>query len=111
MIKWLLRLIAFPVMIILTILEWSGTYILHFAGMLCRLIAGMIFTLAVASYLTGLASGEEVMNTLVAGVAFFLIPRIGVIPCIPCWMKYRIPQVLYCHTKILPRCSFSFLLY
>ena len=84
MIRWLIRLVVFPVVIILTILEWSGTYILHFAGMLCRLIAGMIFTLAVASYLTGLASGEEMMNTLVAGVAFYLIPRIGgmIVSCV-----------------------------
>jgi len=84
MIRWLIRLVVFPVVIILTILEWSETYILHFAGMLCRLIAGMIFTLAVASYLTGLASGEEMMNTLVAGVAFYLIPRIGgmIVSCV-----------------------------
>ncbi len=75
--KWLIRLAVLPVVIILTILEWSGTYILHFAGILCRLIAGMISILAVASYLTGLASGEEMLNTLVAGVAFYLIPRIG----------------------------------
>lgn len=38
MIRWLIRLVVFPVVIILTILEWSGTYILHFTGLLCILL-------------------------------------------------------------------------
>ncbi len=75
--KWLTRLAVLPVVVILTILEWGGTYIIHFIGMLCRLIAGTIFLLAVAAWLTGLSSFEETVNTLITGFIFYLIPQVG----------------------------------
>ena len=75
--KWLLRLAVFPVVIVLPVLEWVGTYILNFSEILCRLICGISFVLAVTAYLLGIASMEQALNALIAGFVLYLIPRAG----------------------------------
>ena len=75
--KWLLRLAVFSVVIVLTALEWVGTNILNFSEMLCRLICGISFVLAVTAYLFGIASLEQALNALISGFLLYLIPRAG----------------------------------
>lgn len=75
--KWLLRLAVFPVVIVLTVMGWVGIYILNFAEILCRLICGISFVLAVTAYLLGIASLEQALNALIAGFVLYLIPRAG----------------------------------
>lgn len=76
MIRWLIRLVLLPIMIILTVLEWCGTHVVHFSGILCRFIAGMIFTLVIIGFVTGLGLREHLIKILVVGFVFSLIPRI-----------------------------------
>ena len=77
MIRCLLRLTVFPVIIILTILEWCGTYMVCFTGMLCKLVAGTIFVLSIVSYLMGLAPDKQIATSLVAGLLVFILPKIA----------------------------------
>ena len=77
MTKWLIRLLMLPAVFVLTILEWVGTYILHFSEMFCRLITGVTAILAVAAYWIGVASIEQAVNVLITGLLFYLIQRIG----------------------------------
>lgn len=77
MIKWLVRLALFPVLIILTLLEWCGTYIVHYSGMLCRLISGTIFTLVIVGFVTGLGNGEQLTKMFVVGLVINFAPWIG----------------------------------
>ena len=73
----LLRLLVLPAVFVLTILEWVGTYILSFSDMFCRLITGLTTILAVAAFWIGVASIEQAANILIAGLAFYLLQRIG----------------------------------
>lgn len=77
MIRWLIRLVTTPALIILRTLEWCVMYIVQYSGMLCRLIAGMIFFLAITGFTTGLGRGEDVLELLVVGFCVFLIPQLG----------------------------------
>lgn len=76
MIECLIRFAALPIVIVLTILEWIGTCILYFGGMLCRLTAGVIFLLTITAYSLGLATTEQARIALVAGFIFFLFPKV-----------------------------------
>ncbi len=75
--KWLIRLVLFPVVFVLTVLEWIGTYILNFSEIFCRLITGISAILAIAAYWIGVASIEQAVTVLIAGFVFYLIQRIG----------------------------------
>lgn len=77
MIKWLLRLTMFPLVLILYALGWFAKYIIHFFGILCRFISGMIFFWVVVGFLTGFGTGEQLVKMLVVGLAVFLLPQIG----------------------------------
>ena len=77
MTKWLFRLLVLPTVFVLTILEWVGTYILNLSEMFCRLIIGLTAMLAVAAYWIGVASIKQAANFLFAGLAFYLLQRIG----------------------------------
>ena len=84
MIKWLVRLVAAPVLMSLHVLEWCAMYIIQYAGMVCKVIAGMIFMLAIIGFVTDLGRGENLLGMLAVGFGFFLIPQLGeiVINCI-----------------------------
>ena len=76
MIRWFLRLTAFPMVLVLTILEWCGSYIVCFAGMLCKLLAGIIFVLSVTAYLMGMASDKQIVTSLLTGFVVFILPKV-----------------------------------
>ena len=77
MIRSLIRLVVLPALIILHILEWCGMYIIRYSGMLCRLVAGTLFTLVVIGFATGLGSREYLIKILTVGFGLFLIPHFG----------------------------------
>lgn len=76
MIRWLIRLVLLPIMIVLTVLEWCGTHVVQFSGIFCRFIAGMIFALVIIGFATGLGLIEHLIKMLVVGFIFSLIPQI-----------------------------------
>lgn len=77
MIRCLIRLVVLPVAIVLYVLSWCGMYIVHYSGMLCRLISGTIFMLVTIGFVTSLGSGEQLKKMLIVSFAIFLIPQLG----------------------------------
>lgn len=77
MIKWTLRLVTFPLIVTLYVLVWFAVYIIHYFGMLCRFISGVIFFWVVVGFLTGLGSGDHLAKMLAVGLAVYVIPQIG----------------------------------
>ena len=80
----IIRLVLFPVILVLTILEWTGSYFTNFTGILCKIAAGVVFLLTVTAWLIGIASPEQIAKTLIAGFGLYLIPLAGksVIMCV-----------------------------
>lgn len=77
MIKWILRLVTFPLIVTLYVLVWFAVYIIHYFGMLYRFISGVIFFWVVVGFLTGLGSGDHLAKMLAVGLAVYVIPQIG----------------------------------
>ena len=77
MARYLLMLILIPITAILWVLEWCGTYLVHFFGMLCRIVAGTILTLLVIGFVTGLGSGRQLIQMLAVGLLISAIPQVG----------------------------------
>ena len=73
----LLKLLILPLVAILTVLEWMGIFITQFMGMLFQVLAGAIFLLGLACWITGLESGSGVMNILAISFAFYVLPIIA----------------------------------
>ena len=59
------------------LLEWAILFVTHFVGIGCYLMAGFCFILAVAGWLMGLATIEEMVRTLAIGFGFFVVPLVG----------------------------------
>ena len=76
MIKWLFRLIAFPLVIIFRVLGCFMVYIVHYLGLLCRLLSGMIFILVVLGFVTGLGTYEGLLKMSSVSFAFFLLIKL-----------------------------------
>ena len=76
MTKWFLRLALIPPVLVIYALEWLATYIVHFSGMLCRFLSGMIFLLVVIGLLTGLGNEEQLVKMFLVGFTAFLLPQI-----------------------------------
>lgn len=73
----LLKLLILPLVAILTVLEWMGIFITQFMGMLFQVLAGAIFLLGLACWVTGLESGSGVMNIMAISFAFYVLPMIA----------------------------------
>lgn len=77
MLKLLLKVIAFPIMLIVTVLQWFGVFLIGFSSSVFNILAGLFLLTAGSSYFLGLASGTEALKMLAVGFAIFMIPIIG----------------------------------
>jgi hypothetical protein len=75
--KLILKVIAFPVMLIVTILQWFGAFMVGFSAAVFNILAGLFLLVAGSSYILGLASGPEALKMIAVGFAIFMIPVIG----------------------------------
>lgn len=72
----LIRVALWPVRIALTILEWMVLFVTHFVGIGCYLMAGGCVVIAAAGWLMGLATVEQMAQTLGIGFAFFVVSMV-----------------------------------
>ena len=75
--KFLLKVLAFPVMLVVTALQWLGIFLIDFSSTVSNLLAGLFLLVAVLSYLMGLATGPEVLKMGLTGFVVFMIPIFG----------------------------------
>lgn len=75
--KLLLKVLAFPVMLIVTVLQWFGVFLVGFSSTVFNILAGLFLLVAGSSYFLGLSSGTEALKMLAVGFVIFMIPIIG----------------------------------
>ena len=75
--KLILKAFAFPVMLIATLFQWFGVFLVGFSSAVFNILAGLFLLVAGSSYFLGLASGTEALKMLAAGFVIFMIPIIG----------------------------------
>ena len=73
----ILKLLALLCVAVLTLLQWVGIFLTQFMGMLFQVLAGAIFLLGLACWVTGLESGSGVMNIMTISFAFYVLPIIA----------------------------------
>ena len=76
-IRFLLKMVVFPIMLIVTVVQWFGAFIIGFSSAVFNVLAGLFLLVAVLSYLMGLSAGAEAVKMIAAGFIVFMIPVVG----------------------------------
>ncbi len=76
-IRFLLKMVVFPIMLIVTVIQWFGAFIIGFSSIVFNILAGLFLLVAVLSYLMGLSIGAEAVKMIAAGFIVFMIPIAG----------------------------------
>ena len=71
------RILAIPVMLAVTVIQWLVTFLIGFSSFVFNLLADLFFLVAIASYILGLTPGLEALKMIAVGFVIFMIPVIG----------------------------------
>ena len=88
LIKLLHKLLAVPIIVAVTLIQWVGIFLTQFSTIVFNLLAGLIFLIAVAGLMLGIGTGAAVVQMMIAFVIF-------IIPHFAEWLLIRIAAVNY----------------
>lgn len=71
------KILAFPVMLIVTVIHWLFVFLVSFLSVIFYLLAGLFLLIAVLSLIFGLATWTEALRSVMAGFIVFMVPVIG----------------------------------
>lgn len=71
------KVLLFPFVVVLTIIQWVGIFLISVSSVAFNLLAGLFFLVGVASYILGLTSGPEALMTILIGFVLFMFPIMG----------------------------------
>ncbi len=78
---WLIKLpfkiIAIPLMLVITLVQWFGVFLVGCSAVILNLFAGLCFMLAIFCYLTQISTGSESIQMLITGFVVFMVPVAG----------------------------------
>lgn len=89
LIKLFLKMLALPIMMAVTLIQWVGIFLTQFSTVMFNLLAGLLFLIAIAGWMFGIGTGTETLQMLTAGFIVFIIPRISE------WLIIRIAAINY----------------
>ena len=73
----LIKLLLFPLVLFLTLVEWCLSFLVGFGGKILDLLSGVVFYIAVAGIVFQVAPESETSKMLAVSFAVFLVSRIG----------------------------------
>lgn len=68
---------AFPVMLIVTIIQWLLTFLVGLSSVIFNLLAGLFLLIAVLSIAFGISTWTEALRPALAAFIVFMVPVIG----------------------------------
>ena len=71
------KILAFPVMLIVTVIQWLFAFLISFSSIIFYLLVGLFLLVAVLSLIFGVATCQEALRAVLAGITAFMIPVIG----------------------------------
>ena len=89
LIKLLHKLLAVPIIVAVTLIQWVGIFLTQFSTVIFNLIAGLMFLIAVAGFLFGISTGAETLQIMTVAFVVFIIPHIAE------WLIIRIAAINY----------------
>lgn len=75
--RFLLKIVIFPVMLIVTVIQWFGVFIIGLSSIVFNILAGLFLLVAILSLLMGLSTGVEAAKIILFGFGIFMVPIIG----------------------------------
>lgn len=89
LIKIFFKLLALPIIVAVTLIQWVGIFLTQFSTIIFNLLAGLMFLLAVAGVMLGIGTGTETLKMLTVAFTVFIIPHIAE------WLIIRITAINY----------------
>ncbi len=89
LIKLLLKIAVLPLVLVVTLVQWAGLFLIGFSVVFFNLFAELCFLLSILGYLMQVSTGAESIKILIMGFVVFLIPHIGE------WIVIRISAINY----------------
>ena len=71
------KVLAFPIMLIVTVIQWLFVFLISFSSVIFYLLAGLFLLIAVLSLIFDVATWPEALRAVLAGFIVFMIPFIG----------------------------------
>ena len=68
---------AFPIMLIVTVIQWLFTFLVGLSSVIFNLLAGLFLLIAVLSIVFGISTWTEALRPALAAFIVFMIPVIG----------------------------------
>ena len=89
LIKLLHKLLAVPIIVAVTLIQWVGIFLTQFSTVIFNLLAGLMFLIAVAGWMIGIGIGAETLQMMTVAFVVFIIPHIAE------WLIIRIAAINY----------------
>ena len=89
LIKLFLKMLALPIMMAVTLIQWVGIFLTQFSTVIFNLLAGLMFLIAVAGWMFGIGTGAETLQMMTVAFVVFIIPHIAE------WLIIRIAAINY----------------
>ena len=71
------KILSFPVMLIVTVIQWLFIFLISLSSVIFYLLEGLFLLVAVLSLIFGIATWPEALRACLAGFIVFMIPVIG----------------------------------
>ncbi len=68
------KVLAFPIMLIVTVIQWLFVFLISFSSVIFYLLAGIFLLIAILSLIFGMATWPEALRAVLAGFIVFMIP-------------------------------------
>ena len=87
--KIFFKLLVLPLIVAVTLIQWVGIFLTQFSTVIFNLLAGLMFLIAVAGWVFGIATGAETLQMLAVAFVVFIIPYMSE------WLIIRIAAINY----------------
>ena len=77
LLKFMGKVLAFPVMLIVTVIQWLFTFLVGLSSVIFNLLAGLFLLIAVLSIVFEISTWTEALRPALAAFIVFMIPVVG----------------------------------
>lgn len=71
------KVLAFPVMLVVTVIQWLFTFLVGFSSIVFNLLASLFLLVEALSLIFGVMTWPDALKAVLAGFIVFMIPVIG----------------------------------
>ena len=89
LLRLILKMLVLPLIAAVTLIQWAGIFLTQFSSVIFNLLAGLMFLIAVAGWMFGIATGAETLKMMTVAFVVFIIPHIAE------WLIIRIAAINY----------------